>query len=134
MKVIERLNAESIARDEELFLLRVPDREGTHAAQKIDAAATMLFVKMENRFRVAVCAIDVTARFQLVAIIGVIVDLAVVDDLKRAIPVDHRLMPRGDVDDAQAAVAETDIRVNEDPRFVGSAMRDHVAHPLENTG
>jgi len=30
-------------------------------------------------------------------------------------------------------MAETDIGVNEDSRLVGSAMRDYVAHALENT-
>jgi hypothetical protein len=31
-------------------------------------------------------------------------------------------------------MAETDIRINEDACFVRPAMRDHVAHALEDTG
>jgi len=80
--VIKRLDAESIAGDEELSFLRVPDRESKHAAQVVDASVAVIFVKMKNRFGVAVSAIDVTTRFEVVTIICVVVDLAVVSDLE----------------------------------------------------
>src|SRR6476660_2215193 len=62
MSEVERLHTEAIARDEKLFLASVPDCEREHTTQVIDASCTVVFVKMENRFCIAVCAINVTAR------------------------------------------------------------------------
>ena len=41
---------------------------------------------------------------------------------------DERLVPGGQIDDAQAAVAERRLPVDEQPRVVRPAMRDDVAH------
>src|ERR1700752_56909 len=84
---------------------------------------------MKDCFGVAMCAVDVATLFEFPAVISVIVDLAVVDDLQRVVFVGHRLMTGGDVDNAQAAMTEADATVDKDPGVVRSAMPDHVAHP-----
>ena len=87
---------------------------------------------MQYGLRVAVRAIDVAARFQGFAEIRVIVNLAVVDDVERAVLVGHRLMARRDINDAQTAVAQAHTPVNEDALVVRPAMRNHVAHAFEH--
>src|SRR5690348_14707563 len=86
---------------------------------------------MKDRFRVAVGFVDVAAGFEPLAIIGVVVDLAVVDYVQRTVFVGHRLMTGGDVDDTQAAMAQTDVAVDEEPFVVRTAMPDDVAHRFE---
>src|SRR5262245_50644884 len=88
---------------------------------------------MKNRFGVAVCTVDVTARFEVVAIICVVVDLPVVSDLECTVFVGHRLMAARHVDDAQTSMPQANIAVDEDPNVVRPAMRNYIAHPLEDT-
>jgi hypothetical protein len=61
-----------------------------------------------------------------------VVNLAVEDDLKRAVFVGHGLVTGGNVNDAQAAMTQPDPILDEDARVVGTAMRDLVAHPLDD--
>ena len=68
-------------------------------------------------------------RLELGADLGVVVDLAVEDELDRAVLVRHRLHRRvGEVDDRQPAEAEADAAVVVDPgaAAVGAAV-DHRA-------
>ena len=53
-RVVERLLADAVARDEQLALARVPDREAEHAAQAFDARRAELLVGVDDRLRVGV--------------------------------------------------------------------------------
>src|SRR5437879_6327380 len=68
---------------------------------------------------------------ELGAEVVVVVDLAVVSDRERTVLVRHRL-PRTirQVDDGEAAVAQSDALIGRDPRgrAVGAAVRHGVAH------
>ncbi len=75
-------------------------------------------------------AVDMPALFEKLPIISVVIDFAVVSNIKRAVFVGHWLMTGSDVNDAQAAVAQTDAIVYIDPFIVGTAVSDHIAHPL----
>ena len=57
---------------------------------------------------------------------------AVVGDMQRAIFIGHRLMTGRHVDDAQAAMAEPDVAVDEDSLVVRPTMPDHIAHLFEH--
>jgi hypothetical protein len=83
---------------------------------------------MEDCFCIAVRLVDVAVCFQRLAIVGVVVDLAVVNDLQRPVLIRHRLMPGRDVDDAQTTMTETDAPINKQTSIIRSAMRDYVAH------
>jgi hypothetical protein len=131
VNVIERLHAETIAGQEELPRAAVPDGEGEHAAQVVDAALPMLVVQVHDDFRVAARGEHVTAGLELGAVLGVVVDLSVEDDLQRTVRVGHGLVSRGEVDDAEAAVREADGPVDEDAGIVGTAVPQDVAHSQE---
>ena len=62
--------------------------------------------------------------FQGWAEIGVIEDFAVVDDPKRAVFVGHGLVAAGDIDDAQAAMAEGGLGVAVVAGIIGAAVAD----------
>src|SRR5436190_3878683 len=53
--VVERLNPHSVARQEQLPLPAVPESEGEHAPQSFDGLSwTVLFVEMNDRFRIGI--------------------------------------------------------------------------------
>src|SRR5688500_1891863 len=64
----------------------------------------------------------------------VVVDLAVVGDPDGVVLVGQRLMAAGEIDDAEAAVAERRVAVDVQAGAVGSAVRDDVAHPAHALG
>ena len=134
MKIIKRLDAQAIARQEKLAPRLVPNGEGEHATQVLDTAGAMFFVQVQDRFRVTVRAIDVAASFQLRAVVRVVIDLSVIGDVQRAVLVGHRLMTAGHIDDAQSAMAQTDGAVDEDALIVRATMRDDVSHARQHAG
>src|SRR6185369_2981527 len=91
------------------------------------------FVKMEDCFCIAVRLVDVAVCFQRLAIVGVVVDLAVVGDVQRSVFVGHWLMTRGDFDDAETAMTETYVSVDKDAFLVRSAMGNDVAHRFQRS-
>src|SRR5258708_1563018 len=104
--VIQRLNAKPVTGNEQCSLLTVPNRECEHAAQVLNAIAAVLFVKMNDGFGIAIGAIAVAALLQFLAQFGVIVDFAVEDNPNCAVFVAERLVPAGDINDAQTAHAD----------------------------
>ena len=51
--VVERLDAEPVAGQQQLAAARVPHREGEHAAQALDGAGAEVLVEVDDRFGVA---------------------------------------------------------------------------------
>src|SRR5450631_601965 len=68
------------------------------------------------------------AAFQLGAECGEVVNLAVEDDPRAAIFVEDGLMASGEIDDAEAAHAETRAVGDVEPFIVGAAVHDLFAH------
>src|SRR5207237_4450287 len=65
---------------------------------------------------------------ELPAQLLVVVALAGEDDADRAVFVEHRLLPAGQIDDAEAAHAERHAIRDVDALFIGPAMHHHPAH------
>src|SRR5437899_751367 len=105
------LDAESIARDKELLIARIPDSERKHAAQFIDAVLAEVFVEMDNRFCVTVRPEFVALRLQAVTEFGKIINLAVEHDPDRVVLVGHRLAAAFHVENAQATMRQPDAAV-----------------------
>ena len=98
--VVQRLDSQSVTRDEELLLSSVPDRECKHSPEMLDAVCTILFIQVHDRFGVAVRSIDVPTRDELFAQREVVVDLSVVDDPEITVFIRDGLVARGKVHDA----------------------------------
>src|SRR5262252_3098100 len=113
MNVVERLHSQSIARNEQFLPALIPDREGKHAAQIVDAGGAVFFIEMENCLGIAVGAINVAPRFEVSTIICMIVDLAVVGDVETIVFIGHRLMAGSHVDDREAPMPERDAAIDE---------------------
>src|SRR6185295_11309671 len=128
MKVVERLHTQAIARDKKLAPALVPNREREHAAQVLNASGSMLFIQVKNGFGIAMSLVDVSAGFELFTKVCMIVNFAVIGDVKSGVFICHRLMAALDVHNAQTAMPKTNCAIHENTFIIRTAMRDDVAH------
>ena len=128
LRVVERLDAQAIAGQQQPLVPHVPDREREHAAQMVDAPRAVVLVEVDDRFGVAVGAERVAGAHELLVQLLVVVNLAVEHDADRAVLVEDRLLAAFEVDDAEPAHAERDAVVDVDALFVGTAVHHHAAH------
>ena len=82
---VERLDPQSIAREQQPPAGGVPDGEREHAAEAVNTVVPPLLVRVDNRLGIAAGVITVSGGLELRAQVGVVVDLAVEHDLDRAV-------------------------------------------------
>ncbi len=126
--VVERLDAEMVAREEQLAPATVPQREREHAGQPVEHPRAPGLPAVDQHFAVALRDEDVSGGRELVPQCAEIVDLAVEDDGDRAVGGDERLVAACDVDHRQPAKAESDRSVEEETVVIGAAMRKRGRH------
>jgi hypothetical protein len=129
--VVQRLDANPIARHEDASRPAVPDGEAEHAPKAADGRGAPLLVRVDDHFGVGRCIEAMTGGFQFRAKLAKIVDFPVEDDPHRPILVVNRLVPGGQVDDAQAPHSERYTLVDQHSFVVRPAMPDHVAHAVD---
>ena len=125
--VVERLDPERVAGEEERPLPLVPEGEGEHAAEAREHRRAVSRVEGEEDLGVALRPPRVAG--ELVAQGAEVVDLAVQDDPVAAVRRGHRLRPGGRrVEDCEPAVAEAEAAVGRDvdPLAVRPAGRHRV--------
>src|SRR5262249_38046751 len=111
--VVQRLDADAIARQQQGSRPLVPDRQTEHAAEPRDGIRSPLLIGVDDRFRVGGRVEAMSGRLELAPQLAEVVDLAVEDDPDRPILVVNRLMPGRQVDDAQTPHAERRLAVDE---------------------
>jgi len=130
--VVERFDAEPIAREQQPAVRGVPDREREHAAKPVDAALAPLLVAVNDDLGVRACLEPVTARDEVRANLREVVNLAVEDRPHRAVFVRQWLIAGREIDDAQTPVSETDPGAHVMSGGIGAAVRHHVGHRFEH--
>ena len=128
--VIERLDAHPIARQEELLLRRVPDREREHSTQVAHAVLAVFLVGMKDGLCIAMGLKNMSALFQVFGERPEVVDLSVEDDRLGAVLVEDGLRATGHVDDAESSVAQPDGAVQVHGTVIRTPMGEHGGHPL----
>jgi len=94
----------------------------------LDAIAAILFVEIQDSLGVAAVFKLVAFCSKFVAIVGMIVNLAVVNDRTRTVAIKHRLGSVSNIDNAQSAMCQTDISIDKHTASVRSAMMQNVPH------
>jgi hypothetical protein len=97
----ERLDAQAVACNEQRPIAVVPDREGEHPREALDAAAPPLEVRLEDDLGVAVGLEASAARGELADELAAVVDLAVEDEHHPPRLVEHGLQAPLDVADGE---------------------------------
>jgi len=133
--VVERFDAVTVAGEEERGARLVPEGEGEHAVEALDAGGAPLDIGVERDFGVGARGEDVTERFERFAEFAEIVDFAVEGDGEVAAGGDAGLVSGGgEVDDGEPPVSEAEEAVDEEPFSVRSAMGDGVGHFSQGDG
>ena len=97
-------------------------------AKMSDCARPILFVKINDRFRIARGSVSVASLFERASMVAVVVDFAVVDDPDGIVFVSHRLVSAAKINYREAAMRKPDALVNKDARIIRPAMRKRIAH------
>ena len=131
--VVEWLFAERVAGEEQAPAPAIPQGEGKHAVEPFDAALALLLIEVDNALGIGARGETVTFGLQLRLQLAAVVDLAVEDDLDRAVLVAERLVPARDVEDAQAGHPQAGARCGVLPGtpVVGAATHEGGRHALE---
>src|SRR5262249_60057357 len=79
------------------------DGKGQHSAQMVDAVLAVFFIQKEDRFGVAVGSITMAAMFQLGTEMRIVVNFTIKNNPDGAVLIGHRLMPPGNINDAEPA-------------------------------
>ncbi len=129
--VIERLDAESVAREEHSLRPAVPHRKREHAAEALDDGLSPLLVAVDDDLGVRAGLEGVPGTLQLGANVLEVVDLPVEHHPDRSVFVRQRLVACLQVDDAETPVAEAQAAVHVKAVRVRPAMGQHVGHRAE---
>ena len=130
--IVQRLDAEHVARAEQRFRLRVPDDKGKHTAQLFhQLPPAVLLIAVQQHLGVTVRRKGMPRRDKLLAQRLEVVNFTVVDQHQALVLVVHRLRAVREVDDAQAE-AERHVRISVRARAVRPAMNHQVHHVLDN--
>ena len=132
LRIVEGLDAEMVARAEQLLLVLVPDHESEHATYALQQIHTPLLIAVQQHLGVAFGGEGVSGRDQFLTQRLIVVDLAVEGDDLRTILVVDGLLAAAEVDDAEPSMAERRMLVDVMAFAVRPAMRDHVGHTLED--
>jgi hypothetical protein len=86
--VVEWLDADAVACEEQPLAARIPDRECEHPPQMAEHRFAVLLVEVHEGLGVGSRAVDVPARHQLRPQLSVVVDLSIEGDPDGAVLVD----------------------------------------------
>ena len=135
--IIERLDAENIARTVHLVRFRVPYDEGKHAAQLGGQCRAVLLIAVDDDLGVAVGLEDVPLGLQFGAQVHEVVNFTVEHADDGAVLIVHGLLACGQVDDAQTAEAQRNGRARVVAAdmvafHIGAAVDDAVRHSVQD--
>ncbi len=131
-RVVERLDAERVACDGDLFLVRVIEEEGEHASQFLYRFISPCDQRVEECFCVAVCPEDHAHGGEFGADVVIVVEFAVVCEDVASVRRGHRLAGCwGGVDDAQASVPYACAFVLPQAAVVRAPMGDAIPHAFD---
>ena len=129
---VEGLDAEAVAGEHEPPAVALGDGEREHADEPVDEPLAPRVVGLEDDLGVGGGEEAVARRGELLAELAVVVDAAVEDDREAEVGVHHGLAPRGgQVDDAQAAVAERRGSLGPQAARVGPPVAHGRGHAVD---
>ena len=130
--VVERLDPEAVACEDEAPSRTVPDGDREHPAQSRGEARPVLLIEMRDDLRIATGLKPMPG--EVASDVEMVVELAVLDGPHRAVLVGKRLVASLDVDDRKPSDAQRDS-VGQVRPAVGRASVGHpVGHAIEHLG
>jgi len=130
--VVEGLLSGRIAGKDHPALPPIPDCDREHAVESVEAVGAPLFVGPKHDLTVGFAVKGVPLGRELCAKRAEVVDLSVEHSLHTAVSARHG-HPAGfrQIDDGEPAVTKRQRPLDPEPRVIGPAMNERVAHALE---
>src|SRR5262245_57648564 len=132
--VVEGLDAEPVAREDQAAVASVPDRDREHPAQRVHEAGAPVLIEVDEDLGAAVGGGCVSPPAELLPELAVVVDLAVLDHLDAAVLVADRLIASREVDDREAAHRQAARPVDQAAVRVGTAVDQRLVHRRQRRG
>jgi hypothetical protein len=129
--VVEGLDPEAVAGEDEPAPRGVPDRHREHPAQALGEAPPPLLVAVDEHLRVRARPEPMAGPLELPAQLREVVDLAVLDDGAGAVLVRDWLVAAREVDDREPPRSEPDAALDERAVRVGPAVDERGRHRRE---
>ena len=126
--VVQRLDPEAVASENQAVTARVPDRDREHAAQRMHKIEAPLLVQVYENFGVAVGREPVPCLLEFPTESPVVVDLPVLHHAVPPIFVRDRLVAVFEVDDREPPHGKADGPVDRDAFAVRPSIRQRPAH------
>ena len=98
--VVERFDAEAIARQEQPFLITVPNRDREHPVATLQGLDTVERELVQQHLGIRLRVENASAPFEFRAKFQVIINLAIIDDVIAPVVAAHRLCAAREIDDA----------------------------------
>jgi hypothetical protein len=137
MKIVKRLDTDSVAREHELLSRTVPDCYRKVTFNVIYDINSLLFIEMDDRLAISFGSVDVTPLDQSLSKIQMVVDLAIENNPMRIVAAVHWLVTGcGKIDDGKPSETEaTSLLIKEEiAGVVWTTMRHFIAHAIEQGG
>src|SRR3990170_5162376 len=103
-------------------------REGEHSVQFCREIVSMLFIGMQDRFRIGTCPENMTRRLKIPSQLPEIINFPVKNHPNRPVFVKNRLLSAGQIDDRKSPHPDSYSFSDVDPFVVRPAMLQDVTH------
>ena len=131
--VVQRLDPIAVAGEEERTRITVPNREGEHPVQAMDARRPPLLIRLQHDFGIGAGVELVPLGLEVHSQAREVVDLAIEDDDATAVRVRHRLVTRGrEINDGEPAVPETDKGLHPGALTIWAPMSQSRGHLVQD--
>ena len=131
MGIVERPDAETVTGQEQFAFREIPDSKGPLSVEPIHAALALFLVEMEEHFRVGTRCESMSLLNQVFPELDVIENLSIECDPQSALRDGHRLMPAGQIDNAQPGMGETDRTMAVDADIIRTSVADGPDHLVQ---
>jgi hypothetical protein len=131
-RVVERLDAQPVARQHQRLRWGVPHREPEHPLQVLEGVPPPHLPRVDDHLGVRAAAEHVALRAQPARELAIVVDLAVEDHPRRLILARHRLAAGVEVDDLEPPDAEPGRAAHDEAGVVRTAVGEPIGHRFED--
>ena len=128
--IVKWFDADSVARQNQFSLLRIPKRDGKHSLEVSKKVLAIFLVQMHENLGVAVGLETVASIDQHPSQALIVIYLAIVNDPYRAIFVMNRLVTAFEIDNRQATHSEDNVSILEKAMVVRPPMNDGIGHAM----
>src|SRR5712691_8525844 len=131
-RIVQRLLTKPIPSEEQAVIALIPEREGEHALQAVEALRSLFRVGIEDHFKVGPCGEHVPTRTEVFTQIVSVINFAVGDQMKALVSAGERLLAGNQINDAQTPSSKPNRTISPEATFVWSSVGKGLPHRFKH--